>query len=697
MWLEELFKTVLQMSITGSIVILFVLVARVVLCKVPKIYSYLLWMFVFFRLLCPVSFTSEWSLIPNEAIMIQNVTQVIQRESTGGTETSGIGVLSQSEDWEEQLSQEEDKIIESLVEENIEIVRKPEGSDWMWSSLWALGVGILIIYTIATTRKLKKEIKCAVCLKENIYVCDYIETPFIMGVFTPKIYLPSDLSGTETEYIIAHEKHHIRRWDHVIKLFAYSALCLHWFNPLVWLTYILAGKDMEMSCDEAVLDGATENIRQAYSMSLLRLSTGHRNASFVPLAFGEGKVKGRIKNIMNYNRPSFWIVILCTVACIGLGTALCANPKAENTFVPDATNSSEEKWMTPEETETFTEEVMLQYVTVWEKNVDYNGDGTEDTISFVIQIDAAYEEYQGVTDGYELLRAPFIGIVQCVDGATGELNFATGNIAHARLANRQISYAEKDGSHYMISTQIHEQMGDGYYVYEVYSLTEQELVDSYEIYFVTSGDDFHARPTAKYRQEVVPEFKQRLEKWTDDAVLIVATDVNERAENGIFVSSTTQSYAACYYYDLVWERMLDEKVRVDSLGPKVNLPQNDEWIQNPQYLLSDYPIAHIKYYDGLADASLMLRYGEADPIELSYLYDITFDEEQERSYTTLSQDEDVVIKCQVSSRASSGEEKTVLVSWSYQEFNYVIFGELKKDADMESLIQTAIYVIENYE
>ncbi len=405
------------------------------------------------------------------------------------------------------------------------------------------------------------------------------------------------------------------------------------------------------------------------------------------------------KNVINFKKPSLWIVILCAIACIGLGAALCSKQRTEDGFQPDVVGSREEEKMTAsrEETENLTDEAMLRDVTVWEKNVDYNGDGTEDRISFVIQADDAYEEYRGVTDGYELLLAPFVGIVQCVDGATGELYFESGSISHDRLGSRQISYAEIDGSHYMISTEIHEQMGDGYYVYEVYSLTEQELVDSYEISFVTSGDDFRARPTAKYRQEVVPEFQQRLEKWTDNAVLIVATDVNERAENGIFVSSMTQSYAACYYYDLVWKRMLDEKVRVDSFGPRVNLPQDEDWIQNPRYLLSDYPIAHIKYYDSLADAPLLLRYGEMDVLELSYLYDITFDEEQERSYPVASQDEEVVIRCQVSSMASSGEEKTVLVSWSYQGLNYVIFGELKKDVDVESLVQTASYVIENYE
>lgn len=421
--------------------------------------------------------------------------------------------------------------------------------------------------------------------------------------------------------------------------------------------------------------------------------------AIAPLAFGEGNVKARIKNVMNYKKPAFWVVVVSVVVCVLLGISLASNPKTEEESTVLESIIQGEVTSTEEPIEASREgaigEAQIREVTVWQKTVDYNDDGVEDTISFVMQADDAYEEFRGITDGHELLRAPFRGNVNCVDGANGELSFASANISHDRLGNYQISYAEIDGTHYMITTEISEQMGSGFYSYEVYCLTTQEPVDNYEIHFVTAGDDFRARPTDKYRQEVVPAFKERLEKWIDRAVLIVATDVNERAEDGIIVSSLETTYEASYYYDLVWERMLDEKVRVDNYGLKVNLPEDEDWIQNPQYLLSGYPVAHIKYYDARVEAPLLLRYGKMEHLDLAYLHGMEFEEDLQTVWYAEGE-ESVEILCQVSKEASEEGKKTVLVSWTYEDMNYVIFGEIAEDADATVLVETAIYVTKNF-
>ena len=137
-----------------------------------------------------------------------------------------------------------------------------------------------------------------------------------MGVFRPRVYLPSSLAETEREYIILHEQYHIRRLDHVAKLLFFAALCLHWFNPLVWLAFILAGKDMEMSCDEAVMGRISRDIRSDYSASLLHLATGRNIIAGMPLAFGEGNPRSRIKNVMSYRKPSFWVLSLAVLVCV---------------------------------------------------------------------------------------------------------------------------------------------------------------------------------------------------------------------------------------------------------------------------------------------------------------------------------------------------------------------------------------------
>ncbi len=723
MWLENVFKTVLHLSFTGSFVILLVLLARVFLCRVPKIYSYILWAVVFFRLLCPITFTSDISILPQVLAEPENAVEEIWR-TTGNAHSNEAIVESRMEEKrvesEGVLGVYTSPIERVETEGVIETYTKPLGSPeisisypimsresnsslrsmQVVSTLWFLGVLGWGVYSAITLRKLNQKLSAAVCLKENIYICDYIETPFTLGMVLPKIYLPSVLEPAEMEYIIAHEKHHIRRFDHIVKPMAYITLCIHWFNPLVWLSFVLAGKDMEMSCDEAVMAKADEDIRAAYSQSLLRLSTGRRIA-IAPLAFGEGNVKARIKNVMNYKKPTFWVVLVSVVVCVLWGIALGSNPETEEENTTSESSMQGEIASTEEPVKAPTEEpigeAQMHEVTVWQKKVDYNGDGVEDTVSFVMQVDDAYEEFRGITDGYELLRAPFVGNVECVDGANGEQNFTSANISHDRLGNYQISYAEIDGNHYMITTEIGEQMGSGYYSYEVFCLTTQEPVDSYEIHFVTAGDDFRARPTDKYRQEVVPQFKEKLERWTSDAMLIVATDVNERAEDGIIVSSFETTYEASYYYDLVWERMLDEKVRVDNCGLKVNLPEDEGWIQNPQYLLSGYPVAHIKYYDAKVDAPVLLRYGKMDPLDLAYLHGMEFEEEFQTVWYAEESSGPVEILCQVSGAASEEGKKTVLVSWTYEALNYVIFGELPEDADETILAKTAVYVTEHFE
>lgn len=176
-------------------------------------------------------------------------------------------------------------------------------TDW-WSVwilfgqyVWVAGMAVMTAYSAAAYRKLRKKLLIAVPLRENIYIADDIMSPFVVGLFRPKIYLPCNLGEREQEYIILHEQHHIRRLDHLAKALAFLALTVHWFNPLVWLAFVLAGRDMEMSCDEAVIRTLGSDVRADYSASLLTLATGRRIIAGTPLAFGEGDTKGRINNL----------------------------------------------------------------------------------------------------------------------------------------------------------------------------------------------------------------------------------------------------------------------------------------------------------------------------------------------------------------------------------------------------------------
>lgn len=318
--LHAVFSAVLNMSITSSISIIVILLARIILKHAPKIFSYALWAVVLFRLLCPVSLTSQFSLMglfpapTTETGRIEYVSLDVPN-----TERPAITVNVPASD----LNQTTDSSVEVMVAGSIDFLVS------IVSIVWICGVAVMLIFHLLQLIRLRRKLIGSIPLKDNIYLADYISTPFVMGLIHPKIYLPSAMSETEQSYIIQHEKHHIRRCDHVIKLLAFIAMCIHWFNPLVWLAFALSSKDMEMSCDEAVMKQLGRDIRADYSSSLLQFSTGKRVLIGTPLAFGEGDAKERIENIMKYKKPTIVIVILAVIVCVGLTACLSSNPQSD--------------------------------------------------------------------------------------------------------------------------------------------------------------------------------------------------------------------------------------------------------------------------------------------------------------------------------------------------------------------------------
>jgi len=319
---DKLFIQILNMSLTASYVILFVLLARLPLKRAPKIFSYALWGVVLFRLLCPFSFESIFSLIPStETIPPQVITENTFRVA------SGISIV-------------DTPVNEYFSGNYFEGITAAEGTmlnaALLASFIWLTGLAALLVYSVVSLLRLRARLIGSVKWQQNIYFADHIPTPFVLGLFRPKIYLPSALAAHERAYIILHEQTHIARRDHIIKCIAFLALAVHWFNPLAWLAYALCVKDMEMSCDERVLKRMDGDIRQSYSASLLNLSIGRRIITGTPLAFGEGDTKSRIKNVMRYQKPAFWIVMAAIIAVIAICAALLANPgKAEPTVTPD--------------------------------------------------------------------------------------------------------------------------------------------------------------------------------------------------------------------------------------------------------------------------------------------------------------------------------------------------------------------------
>ena len=304
---SQMFITLLNMSLAGSCAALAVMLLRLLLKRAPKFLTCLLWGVVFFRLICPFSFESALSaFMPARQAIPQEIVYAAQPAIQ-----SEIPPL--------------DAAVNSLLDQP-GLAATPVASAnpiqiylAFGEGLWVAGAIILLLYALITGLRLRRRLTGAVLAEPGVYETDRILSPFVLGVFRPRIYLPMGLLGVERDYVLAHERAHIRRGHPIVKLAAYLTLALHWFNPLVWLSFILLSRDLELSCDEAVMKQAGGDVRAEYSSSLLRISM--RNSGLpIPLAFGETGVKGRIKNILNYKKPAFWIVAAGVVTVAAAAT-----------------------------------------------------------------------------------------------------------------------------------------------------------------------------------------------------------------------------------------------------------------------------------------------------------------------------------------------------------------------------------------
>ena len=330
--LEKALIEVLNMSLTASVVILVVLAARIFLKRAPRIFSYALWAVVLFRLLCPVSFSAPLSLLGT-----------LQNEAGSGGRMEYI-----PEDIGYQMNPEIQLPAQSVNESVDERINhslpqgNPQGSVnplqvflYLAARVWVLGIGVLAFYSTASLIRLRKKLKTAVRDGDRIWRFSWKGTPFVYGIFRPRIYLPDSLTAQEEGYVLLHEEIHIRRGDHIFRALAWTALILHWFNPLVWLAFHFSGKDMEMSCDEAVLKKLGNGVKKEYSASLLALASGGHGRGGMPLAFGEGSTGSRIRGVLRYRRPGRLLAGAALALCVVLAVWLLANPSPDS---PDTRN-----------------------------------------------------------------------------------------------------------------------------------------------------------------------------------------------------------------------------------------------------------------------------------------------------------------------------------------------------------------------
>lgn len=324
--MTALFEKIAEMSATAAVVIAVVLVIRLLLRKAPRKYSYALWAAAAFRLVCPVSFRSAFSIF--------TLTDRVKLPDGGAITVSPVATLAP--DAMATLPPVTVTRPPAAVTVPPTVTVTPPAvtgpvtsavSGWdVAAVIWLTVLAGLLVYGVVSYLTVRRRMANAVLLEGNVYRSDRVCSPFILGFVRPRIYLPFGLTEEQQAYVLAHERHHLRRLDHVVRPVAFLVLAVHWFNPLVWAAYYLMGRDMEMSCDEKVLGGA-ENIRRAYSLTLLSFAANRRFPSPGPLAFGETGVKGRIKNILNWKKPALWVTIVAIVVVVAVLLTCAADPR----------------------------------------------------------------------------------------------------------------------------------------------------------------------------------------------------------------------------------------------------------------------------------------------------------------------------------------------------------------------------------
>ena len=302
--MDEIFIKIFNMSLVSLWLILAVIILRLFLKKSPKWIRCVLWAMVAVRLIVPFSFESGFSLVPNA--------QALNESSYSSTSyiSSDIG------DVMENLSADSVEQTENTFPDILAIA----------SFVWAAGAVIMFLYMLLSYVILARRLRERIKLRDNIWICDRIKSPFVFGVFKPQIYLLSSMSEEERKYVIAHENAHLKRLDHIWKPLGFLLLCIHWFNPFCWLAYWLFNKDIELACDESVIRELDAKGKKGYSTALLMCSSVRHSASACPLAFGENNIKQRIKCILDYKKPAVRVIVITFAACIAVAVSFMTDP-----------------------------------------------------------------------------------------------------------------------------------------------------------------------------------------------------------------------------------------------------------------------------------------------------------------------------------------------------------------------------------
>lgn len=312
--MTNLFLEILNTSLSATWLVLAIVLLRFLLKKTPKWINVLLWGLVALRLLFPFSLESALSLIPSAEVVSPEIML-----SPAPTIHTGVDAIN---------SAVNPILTEALAPDPVQSANPLQILIPILSGIWCLGMALMAVYAALSYARLLRRVRTAIRATDNIYLSEYVSSPFVLGLFRPRIYLPYHMNDRDRTHVIAHERTHIQRRDHLWKPLGFALLTIHWFNPILWVAYILLCRDIELACDEKVIQKLGRDQRADYSQALLHCSVTHRSIAACPLAFGEVGVKERVKNVLHYRKPAFWVIVLCLILVAVLSVCFLTDPKS---------------------------------------------------------------------------------------------------------------------------------------------------------------------------------------------------------------------------------------------------------------------------------------------------------------------------------------------------------------------------------
>lgn len=742
------FLKLLNMSIAAGWLILAVLLLRLLLKRVPKWIHCLLWGIVAIRLLCPFTIESTFSLIPSAETIQTNAMSEGRVYAYVPTIDSKISVIEHTVNPALHTAfayQEEDSAAPLQI------------YTYIAGLVWGFGVLLLIAYAILSRFKIRHMIKEAVRHSDNIYLCDAVTSPFILGIVRPRIYLPSGMDAEQADYVIAHEQAHLKRKDYLLKPIGYFLLIVYWFQPLCWVAYTCFCKDIELACDEKVIKNMTLKEKKGYASALLSCSQQRRTVMVCPLAFGEVGVKKRIKSVLHYKKTAVWILTSGLVICAIVGICFLTDPPKEyqiRVTVPAGCMG---------EFSYSDEEISPKNSTL----TIYAGEGLGDTEAVLLPTEVkeenAYDETVYLTPGmpvkFEVEKGAWFKIGVNVQNPTAEdknvyvsVKNVDVRIAAAAGANvaldkeagliggekpdeeSNLAGGEKSDMEQNVPDNDKTDSGENMPGGEKFN-EEQNAPDSAAVVSITVINGNNGERLTYHITDSSNEFGDLLELY-EQLDFSAETEENSRIgyhcsmmlydENGEALHSVTpykdgftvdrtfykytgssgldmKSVALMNYIDLLFypadEQEAEEEERSHSMMLDEEEKMNDTI--GMQIVLPAYTETDIVYYK--SDNAVEIQYHDkildtdctlqAVRNGTIELPEITFDSTQEEDWEGRTADNQLV---HVKVRRSE-DGKTVIASWKYGECEFVIQGTVEgKDTDIGAIPKTALYMIQNY-